>query len=132
MNVSQSSVILNRTVKHSEMNHLRIFSFNDEKIKDTIKTTKREINKKHNLLSDDKEKSSRTVKFQNNTFVKNKFNCYSKDKFNFMKELEMDSLHKSNLQDSKSSLDKTPIIKVYEELAEMKHQYSKQQNEMKV
>ena len=49
-----------------------------------------------------------------------------------MKELEMDSLHKSNLQDSKSSLDKTPIIKVYEELAEMKHQYSKQQNEMKV
>ena len=114
------------------MNHLRIFSFNDEKIKDTIKTTKREMNKKHNLLSDDKEKSSRTVKFQNNTFVKNKFNCYSKDKFNFMKELEMDSLHKSNIQDSKSSLDKTPIIKVYEELAEMKHQYSKQQNEMKV
>lgn len=135
MNFSQSTVILNRTVKHEEVNHLKLYSYNEAQINamimpESIKTSKGvDKKKKPNFLGDDK--TYRTVKTKN---VANqcKYNLDSKDKFNFMKELEMDSVHKSNLHDSKSSLDRSHIIKVYEELADIKHQYSKQQNEMKV
>ena len=144
MNISQSTSILNRTNKNSEINPLKIYSFNDTQIKDLIglesAKTNKGLNKKTiNLLKEEKDNKYSTRKselgvvgFNNCLFNQCKYNTDSKDKLSFFKELESDSIHKSNLHDSKSSLDKSLIIKVFEELADIKHQFSKQQNEIKV
>ena len=58
MNISQSTSILNRTNKNSEINPLKIYSFNDTQIKDLIglesAKTNKGLNKKTiNLLKEE-------------------------------------------------------------------------------
>jgi hypothetical protein len=146
MNNSQSTLLINKSAIFKDSSHLKLNSFNESQLKDILpegltRTAKGNKNKKISLVAEEKEKLTRkALNFSNNgcqitrpiTNLKN-FNTESKEnKFSFLKELDMDSVSRSNLQDSKSSLDRSSIIRVYEELADIKHQLSKQQNENKV
>ena len=142
MKNSNSTLIVNKSAIFKDTKRLNLRSLNQEQLSSIIpeevfnQSTKGEKQKKiSSLFAEDKDKAVKkkapnTVKFSSHI---RSFNTEIKEnKYSFLKELELDSVHRSNLQDSKSSLDKSSIIKVYEELADIKHQHSKLQNENKV
>ena len=140
MNNSQSTTTLNKSALYRNPKHLKLNSLNEILLaeiipEDTVKTAKDEGKKKSlNINNEEKEKNyskQQTLKGKKSIYT-NSYNTEFKEKFSLLRELEIESGHRSSLQDSKSSLDRSTILKVYEELAEMKHLYSKQQNEIRV
>ncbi len=140
MNNSQSTTALNKSAFFKNSKHLKLNSLNEILIaeiipEDTVQTAKDDRKKKNtNLISDVNEKNyskQNTFKGKKSLITKS-YNTEFKEKFSLLRELEIESGHRSSLQDSKSSLDRSTILKVYEELAEIKHLYSKQQNEIRV
>lgn len=143
MSNPQTTLLMNKSALLRDINSLKI---NDSGIKEyqtentLTRTSKGNHNKKISLLAEEKEKllkkslnlnkhlNTKPSQSSKNFLTESK----EQEKYSFLRELEMDSLTRSNLQDSKSSLEKSGIVRVYEDLADVKHQLSKQQNENKV